>query len=236
MCSLNESHAARRRFRIFDSDGNKQLGLSELQDGLTHYGLHLEKKDIVTLMAALDRDGAASSLSFDEFMIGIRGVLNERRTKLVDMAFKVLDRDGSGVVNMEDMKAIYNTSHHPEVVDGQMGEDEALHHMLDQFDGGEHDGKVTLDEFHEYYKNVSASVDDDDYFELMIRNAWHIPGGEGWCANTSNTRVLVTFTDGRQQVVCIENDLGLDLHNDAAVRKRLASQGVKNIAKIELSG
>lgn len=40
--------------------------------------------------------------------------------------------------------------------------------------------KVTPDEFVAYYNNVSASIDNDDYFELMIRNAWHISGGEGW--------------------------------------------------------
>jgi len=39
------------------------------------------------------------------------------------------------------------------------------------------DGKVTQKEFEVYYKDVSASIDDDDYFELMIRNAWHLDGG-----------------------------------------------------------
>lgn len=34
-------------------------------------------------------------------------------------------------------------------------------------------------------------VDSDDYFELMMRNAWHISGGDGRQANTSNLRVLV---------------------------------------------
>ena len=73
--------------------------------------------------------------------------------------------------------------------------------FLDTFDvGGVKDGKVTPEEFCNYYANVSASIDNDDYFELMIRNAWHISGGEGWCANTSNRRVLVTHTDGRQTV------------------------------------
>jgi hypothetical protein len=59
---------------------------------------------------------------------------------------------------------------------------------------------VTAEEFIKYYGNVSSSIDDDDYFELMIRNAWHISGGEGWCANSSCRRVLVGHSDGSQTV------------------------------------
>ena len=72
--------------------------------------------------------------------------------------------------------------------------------FLDTFDSAEKDGKVTPAEFCKYYENVSASIDEDDYFELMIRNAWHISGGEGWCANSSCRRVLATHEDGRQTV------------------------------------
>jgi hypothetical protein len=35
---------------------------------------------------------------------------------------------------------------------------------------------VTLDEFHEYYNNISASIDDDAYFSLMMNNAWNLDG------------------------------------------------------------
>lgn len=38
------------------------------------------------------------------------------------------------------------------------------------------DHQVTLDEFIEYYNNVSASIDDDRYFEVMIDGSWNISG------------------------------------------------------------
>lgn len=38
------------------------------------------------------------------------------------------------------------------------------------------DGQITVDEFVEYYTNVSASIDNDEYFSLMINNSWNITG------------------------------------------------------------
>ena len=90
------------------------------------------------------------------------------------------------------------------MISGKRTPSEVLREFLDTFDSVEKDGKITPEEFCEYYSNVSASIDDDDYFELMIRNAWHISGGEGWCGNSSCRRVLVSHTDGHQTVEEIE--------------------------------
>jgi calcyphosin len=60
---------------------------------------------------------------------------------------------------------------------GKRSAESVLREFLDTFDTEEKDGKVTPKEFCKYYSSVSASIDDDDYFELMIRNAWHISGG-----------------------------------------------------------
>jgi hypothetical protein len=47
------------------------------------------------------------------------------------------------------------------------------------------DNIVTKEEFEEYYNNISSSIDNDQYFELMINNAWKLneadrPSQKAW--------------------------------------------------------
>lgn len=70
---------------------------------------------------------------------------------------------------------------HPDVKSGKRSEDEVLKEFLETFElhynighGSKSDGLVTPDEFIEYYANVSANIDNDAYFELMMSNAWNI--------------------------------------------------------------
>ena len=153
--------------------------------------------------------------------------MSDRRKSLVSMAFSVLDKNGSGIIDPEDILDNYDATKHPDVLAGKKTKEEVLREFLDTFDvGGEKDGKVTRNEFENYYANVSSSIDDDDYFELMIRNAWHISGGEGWSANSANRRVLVTDASGNQSVQEIKNDLGLKANDKAGAIARLRAQGV----------
>ena len=40
--------------------------------------------------------------------------------------------------------------------------------------GGEVDGQVTLGEFVNYYTNLGAHIDNDDYFERVVKALWHV--------------------------------------------------------------
>jgi hypothetical protein len=69
----------------------------------------------------------------------------------------------------------------------------------------------------------------------MMRNAWHISGGKGWCANSTCRRVLVTHNDGHQSVQEIKNDLGMKDDDFDAMRENLKSQGINDVKEIELA-
>lgn len=103
------------------------------------------------------------------------------RKALVKRAFDRLDRNGNGVVELDDVKGFYNAKMHPDVRSGRKTEDEILTEFLDTFElhhsiknPKDKDGKITFKEFVEYYNNVSASIDNDQYFELMMTNAWNL--------------------------------------------------------------
>ena len=36
------------------------------------------------------------------------------------------------------------------------------------------DGKIELREFLEYYRNIGATIENDQHFELMVTNAWNL--------------------------------------------------------------
>lgn len=221
-----------RKFKIADDDRSGELSLAEFTKVINEHKLNWTQEQIALVFNYFDSDNS-KHISYDEFIVAIRGELNDRRKQLVLQAFAILDKDKSGVLEVSDVTGVYDASKHPDVISGKKTEKEILAEFLDTFDSIDKDGKVTPDEFIKYYSNVSSSIDDDDYFELMIRNAWHISGGEGWCANSSCRRVLVTHKDGRQTVEEIKNDLGIKDDDFEAMLKKLQEQGLNDIVTIE---
>lgn len=68
---------------------------------------------------------------------------------------------------------------------GKMTEEDVLFEFLDTFemaysiknkDQNSRDRKVAPEEWLEYYQNISASIGNDDYFDLMMTNTWNLDG------------------------------------------------------------
>jgi Ca2+-binding EF-hand superfamily protein len=223
-----------RILKRMDRDGTASLNHAEMEEGLRLYGVLLDPKDLNEIMMYFDNDGTGA-ISIYEVKVGLAGKMNERRQALVSKAFALLDKTGDGVCTLEDFQMAYDASQHPLVKEGRMTEDEALLEFMEVFETGDADGIISVDEFDDYYNDLSAAIDNDDYFELMIRNAWHISGGEGWCGNTSCRRVLVVHDDGSQEVLEIEDDLGIKADDIREMTKRLIAQGVKHIKAVSLA-
>ena len=67
-----------RVFRILDDNRNRQLDANELMWGLKDFDIHLSEEQVQVLIAHFDRD-KSGSVNFDEFLVALRGDLNESR-------------------------------------------------------------------------------------------------------------------------------------------------------------
>jgi len=180
-----------RSFRIADDDNSKQLSPEEFQKAVHDFRVGLNKKDTDKLFAIFDRD-RSGAIDYEEFLRGVRGEMNEFRKSLAMLAFNIMDADKSGIIDIDDIRQKYNGKMHPDVKSGKRTEDEILYEFIDTFEKhhsdnveDERDGRVSKAEWCEYYNNVSMSIDLDEYFELMMTNAWNLKGDrtkvkKGW--------------------------------------------------------
>lgn len=110
-------------------------------------------------------------------MCVVRGVISPHRRELIRRAFQQLDVTGDGILLPEQVIERYDPTQHPDVKNGRKRAQEAFRSFLKAFEvGGEVEQKITRNEFLSYYFNVSASVEDDDYFEMIICGVWHLEG------------------------------------------------------------
>jgi len=131
---------------------------------------------VQTLFSVFDRDGSGG-IDYNEFLRAVRGDMSASRKALVERAFHLIDKTGDGILAIEDIKGTYNAKNHPDVRMGKKTEDEVLGEFLSTFEthhsitkgGAGLDQRVDIDEFMEYYNNISASIDDDRYFDLMMK-------------------------------------------------------------------
>ncbi len=107
-----------RIFKIMDDDNSRTLSLVEFTKACRDFKVGISDEYIPTIFNAFDinHDG---TLSVDEFILAVRGELNETRKAVVTQAFKKLDADGSGLLTLLDIRGLYRADRHPDVIQGK---------------------------------------------------------------------------------------------------------------------
>ena len=172
-----------RVFKVIDDNNSGSLDIQEFWKAICDFRLKISQEECRALFDVFDRNGDGE-ISYEEFISTVAGELNARRRAVVTEAFRKLDRNGDGSVDVHDLQGVYSAKLHPEVRAGKRSEQDVLSEFLDTFEihhaqahpsqQQRRDASVDLDEFCEYYRNISASIEDDAHFELMINNAWKL--------------------------------------------------------------
>ena len=81
---------------------DKTISITEFQQAVKDFKIQLTADDVVFIFNQFDqnKDGR---LNYDEFLRGVKGEMNPSRRSLAEQAFKILDKNGNGVITIEDV-------------------------------------------------------------------------------------------------------------------------------------
>lgn len=217
-----------------DTTGDGMLNAHELQRACHEAGIALDATEATVIIRSFERTGHGV-MRAEDMLAQLRGDLGERRGALVRKAFALLARVTGGVVRYGTMLSLYDASQHPEVLDGTRTEAQVRDVFVRQWPQSI-DAEAVIEEkdFVRCYANMGFEISSEQLFERIVRNTWHVSGGEGKCANTSCRRVQVVHTNGRVSMQEVKDDLGVGDSMEKIVAN-LTLQGLKDIAKVELN-
>jgi len=130
---------------------------------IVYNGLSLFPKviELQQLLKYYDTNGDGS-VSYEEFLAGLRDNLTPRKLAIVERIFRHFDKNNSGVAQVNDLLKSF---------DGAKNQD--LKHFLDSLGGS-----ISKQEFVGYYTDIAMGVPSDEYFVRVLEDTWGLTEDE----------------------------------------------------------
>ncbi|CAG9326537.1 unnamed protein product [Blepharisma stoltei] len=159
--------------RRMDVNGDDYLTRHEFEWGLRENGHVLSPMDLDRLFRYFDinHDG---KVSYQEFLDALKDDISQKRKDLIAMAYKKLETNSDGQVTLSGIRQNYNGTAHPEFRSGAKTRDQVLVEFMNKWGSVRANQAISLEDFENFYKDISANVKSDDDFEQMIRGAWSL--------------------------------------------------------------
>jgi Ca2+-binding EF-hand superfamily protein len=211
------------QFRQYDRKGNKEISFPDFIEILSNINLHISEKDAKLLFSDFCEN---STLNYMKFLTALKeNTLNDRRLYIVKEAFKRLDIEDCGVVNLSDVKNLFNSKNSPLVNEGDVTEEEFYNGFMESFQTHHNIfrsakiKKVNFDEFLNYYKYYSITIEDDYLFEDTLISCWKL------------SKSKLAYLGPKDNVKKILGNPELEVPNEKEISKNISLEGKNRTAK-----
>mmetsp|Transcript_72302 Transcript_72302/g.150838 ORF Transcript_72302/g.150838 Transcript_72302/m.150838 type:complete len:918 (-) Transcript_72302:504-3257(-) len=175
-------------FREADPENSRTVGQSAfeyiLNEHFTHQNCPLQAGQISQIFQLFMQPYTPGLIAYDEFLQALKDdPMSQDRRAAVRAAFRKLDNASEGLVDLNKLLKAFNVTRHPEVTDGTRDAFELKAEFTQTledsiaFRRGQRCFPSTLvawEEFEDYYKFVSASIESDEAFCTILHRAWDL--------------------------------------------------------------
>ncbi len=144
----------------------------------------------------------------------------------------------------------FDAALHPNVVSRKNSQSSTEREVSTYFSSGvSQSGFVSLLEFVNFHFGISLSIEDDEDFELFVRNSWQLTSESQdfsspsssflrptfSASGASSRRVLVNKKDGSFEVVELSDEVTGGKFDMLSVTNRLHKQGMNNVSNVRIN-
>jgi len=171
-----------RIFSMMDDDQSGSLTQREFFKACKDFKVGISEENVPALFKRFDANGDGT-MAYDEFLAGVRGDMSQRRAAAVKQVFDHLANKCGGRFTVDYVKKVYDSSRHPDVIQGKRTADNVLVEFIETFEAHHNlDGStsaVSWEEWLDYYQNVSAVEASDETFMTALQNVFGMSAAKG---------------------------------------------------------
>ena len=172
-----------RMLYIYDKNQSGEIPLEKLCDIFEIYNINIAREEIFEFFEFLDKEHKGLIKYNDLIMILINNV-NENRIILIQNLFDKL-RKGKEYILLNDIKKYFNPDKYPDVLEQKKTSDEIAFDFIDSLEIFKEyninlknesiiNGIMTYNDFENYFKEISLSINDDKIFDYIINFCWEV--------------------------------------------------------------
>ena len=182
-----------RMLYIYDQNQTGEIPLHKLCDIFEIYNINLTKEDIFEIFNIFDKE-QKGIIKYNDLIQLLINNMNEKREIIIQNLFEKL-HNGNGFVLINDLKQSFNPTKHPDVINQIRNQEEVYADFLDslqifrEYNGNLNNdnikkGIMLYEDFCNFFKEISISINDDMLFEYYINNCW--VSGDNTINNNNN--------------------------------------------------
>ena len=161
----------------YQNDNDKNINLNACYFVLRKLNIGFKFYDLMELFKSIEKY-TPDKIKTEKLLCLIRGDLNIKRKMVVKNVFEFIDKEKKGNIKLSEIKKLYNSKLHPDAYVGYKKESDVYKEFCYTFDifcnFYEIYECISLEQFIEYYKGISASIIDDNYFDDVLNGVWNI--------------------------------------------------------------
>jgi hypothetical protein len=159
--------------------------------------MNISPDEIKIIFDLFDKE-KTGTINYNELIQTIVGQINSQRQLAIQKVYDRFNKDNNGKVSINEIKLLFNSRRHPDVINGKKTEGEIFGEFLDNVENyreylehlkGVYETNFSLEDFINFYSLVGMGIDDDNIFEFMMNNCWNLDNNNNIVGKSNKSNI-----------------------------------------------